>query len=229
MKRELTYRWDMGDGTQYATPIIEHTYRRAGFYRLGLTVDNGMLSDLAYRDVYVTDDAPETGTEGQTDNWSWIDSGSQCRFSPDKESYLCGNQSLHATVQPYSGGRVTLACKLPDTTLPAHEESSLVFWLKTRNPNTPAWQNENPVVTLIDASGNALELKPQSDFLSHPPYNEARDGWTYFVVPLAGDADWKPIGKKIRQVREVRFGFDSWGAPPLDIWLDGVAFRPEGK
>jgi hypothetical protein len=188
-----------------------------------LTVDNGILSDLAFRDVYVTDDAQEIGTEGSAEDWSWIDPGSQCRFQSDRENYLCGTHSLHAIVQPYSGGRVTLVHTIPGDAATVADASSLVFWLKARNPNTPAWQNVNPIVTLVGTSGGILELQPQGDFLSNPPYNEARDGWTYFCVPLAGNSDWQPSGTPVRRVGELRFGFDSWGAPPLDIWLDGVA------
>jgi hypothetical protein len=77
-------------------------------------------------------------------------------------------------------------------------------------------------VTLADAAGREIVYTPAGDFLSQPPYNEAREGWTYFVVPLAGDNSWKRSGVEMKAIREIRFGFDSWGAPPLFIWLDGL-------
>lgn len=225
LKLPLQFRWDLGDGTQQDGPLVEHVFQRPGFYRLGLTVNNGALSDLAWRDVYVTEDVAEMGSEGQIDGWSWIDPSSTCRFQADRDTHLCGEESLLAHVQPYGGGRVTLVYRLDKPVPLTGQAMRLVFWLQTRNENVPAWQGPNPVVTLADADGLELEMMPSGDFLSAPPYNEAREGWTYFVVPLSGSKRWKRSGAELQQVREIRFGFDSWGAPPLKIRLDGIAFR----
>jgi len=121
---------------------------------------------------------------------------------------------------------VTLVYQVPGPALDLPAGSSLVFWLKTRNENIPAWQGANPLLALVDPSGARHELTPQGDFLSAPPYNEAREGWTCFTVPLAGNDDWKASETPVRALRELHFGFDSWGAPPLTIWLDGVTVRP---
>jgi hypothetical protein len=51
------------------------------------------------------------------------------------------------------------------------------------------WQDLNPLVALAGPEtkdGGALRLTPARDLLSQPPYNEAREGWTYFSLPLAG-------------------------------------------
>jgi hypothetical protein len=223
--RKLTFHWDLGEGTHSDQPVVRHVFRRPGFYRLGLTVSNGRLSDLAWRDMYVAEDLPELGTEEQVDSWSWRDPGSTCQFQSDRETRLCGAESLHARVDPYSGGRVTLVCRMDADAIPLARRSHVVFWLKTRNPNLPAWQGPNPVVTLVDDAGAELAFTPSTDLLSHPPYNEARDGWTYFTVPLDGDAGWSRQGEPVQAVRELHFGLDSWGAPPLEIWLDGLSIR----
>jgi parallel beta-helix repeat protein len=223
--RQLTFQWDLGDGTESEQAKVEHTFRQPGFYRLGLTVSNGLLSDLAWRDAYATEDLPELGTEGQVETWSWLDPASTCRFQADRTIRLCGSESLHATVSPYGGGRVTLVHRVPDSQIPLAGHSHVVFWLKKRNPNIPAWQGPNPLVALADRAGREMTLVPASDLLSHPPDNEGRDGWTYFAVPLRGDDVWKPEGEPIDAVGQLRFGFDSWGAPTLEIWLDGVAIR----
>lgn len=221
----LVYRWDLGDGAESTRPDVEHVYSKPGFYRLGLTVNNGLLSDLAWRDVYVTEDLTEIGTEEQVDRWSWIDPTSECRFRADRDVRLCGAESLRASVRPYGGGRVTLVYRTPRKGISLVGRSRLAFWLKKRNEHVPAWQGENPIVTLADPAGEQLVFNPAGDFLSSPPYNEARDGWTYFVVPLSGSDRWKRSGSDIRGVREIRIGFDSWGAPPLEIWLDGLTIQ----
>jgi hypothetical protein len=41
----------------------------------------------------------------------------------------------------------------------------------------------------------------------------------------AGDADWKREGagsKTLERVNWITLGFDSWGAPPPTIWVDGI-------
>jgi hypothetical protein len=175
--------------------------------------------------LYVTEQVDEIGSEGPVTGWSWSDPGSQCRFELDQEDRLSGQHALVAHIDPYSGGRVTLVYRLPnEVQLPA-DNPELVFWLQARNPSVPAWQGPNPVVTLADAAGRERQLMPAGDFLASPPYNEAREGWTYFVAPLRGDERWKSSGAEIRGLQEIRIGLDSWGAPPLQIRLDGIAVR----
>ena len=132
-----------------------------------------------------------------------------------------------AFVDPYGGGRVTLGYRLPRSAKPPGANDQLVFWLQTRDENTPAWQDVNPLVTLVDEQGNQLELVPARDLLSAPPYNEAREGWTYFVVPLRGNELWKRSGPELDSLQEIRFGFDSWAPPPLQIRFDGIAILPK--
>jgi hypothetical protein len=91
--------------------------------------------------------------------------------------------------------------------------------------HVPAWQNANPLVTLYDSPTKLVRLEPRQDIFSNPPYNEARDGWTYIKVPLRGDEHWKREGDNIATVNFLTIGFDSWGAPPLRIWLDGLAIE----
>ena len=106
-----------------------------------------------------------------------------------------------------------------------HDRTHLVFWIKTRNEGTPAWQDVNPPITLHGPGGKSAQLTPTGDFLSNLPYNEAREGWAYFAVPLAGNDRWKRSGDALSEIEKLDIGFDSWGAPPLGIWLDGLGLR----
>jgi hypothetical protein len=104
--------------------------------------------------------------------------------------------------------------------------SRLAFWLKTRNEHVPGWQDKNPLIELIAADGSVSTLTPSRDVLSELPAIEAREGWLYLEVPLAGNEDWERSGADIPTATGLRLGFDSWGAPPLQIWLDGLMFQP---
>ena len=36
---------------------------------------------------------------------------------------------------------------------------------------------------------------------------------------------WQRTGDNISSLKEIRFGFDAWGAPPLVIWFDGLGVK----
>ena len=218
------FRWDLGDGTTSTLSRVEHAFKAPGFYRVGVTVTNG-LSDLGWRDFYVVEDVTEIGTEGQAAEWSWIDGGSTCAFKDDKVVRNSGASSLFALVEPYSGGRVSLSYpKGRGAGVSLKGKTHIVFWVKAVNENLPAWQGENPIVTLHESEAKRSTITPQGDFMSTLPYSEAREGWAYFVVPLAGDKKWKREGD-VETVNWLTIGFDSWGAPTLRIWLDGLAVK----
>lgn len=223
--RALAYRWFVWPEAAGTAAALSRTFDAPGFYRVALTVNNGLLSDLAWRDLYVVEDVAELGTEDDAGAWSWIDPGSEVRFTADRDVVLLGRSSLRAHVEPYSGGRVTLRCTRPGGPVSLDGKSQIVFWLKTRNEHVPAWQDVNPLVVLIGPDGARLQLTPARDFLSAPPYNEAREGWTHFAVPLEGNDDWRRSGAAIGAVQSIEFGFDSWGAPPLVMWVDGLGVK----
>jgi len=228
--RALTFRWDLGDGTVEQAARVKHVFGQAGFCRVGLTVNNGVFSDLAWRDFYVVDDLCEIGTEGGAADWSWIDPHSKVKFSDDRTVRLAGAMSLHAFVHPYSGGRVSLLYPASrQAAWPAQRKTHLVFWLKVLNENVPAWQDLNPIVTLYESEKQFVRLTPKVDLLAQPPYNEAREGWYRFQVPLAGDEMWQRQGAELATINYLTLGFDSWGAPPLHIWVDGLAFREDSQ
>jgi hypothetical protein len=223
--QERSYRWRTQPLAVGEGPIWKRMFAAPGFYRLALTVHNGRYSDLAWRDVYAVRDVQEFGTERGASSWDWIDPQSKVAFADDDAERLVGKTSLRARVSPYSGGRVTLRRTTSGEPAKLDGKSALVFWLKTRNENVPAWQDLNPLVELNSPDGRSLRLAPKRDLLSEPPYLEAREGWTYFRVPLAGDETWQRVGERIQTVKSVRLGFDSWGAPPLLIWIDGLGFE----
>ena len=223
---DLTYRWDLGDGTIATKARVEHKFSAPGFYRVGLTVNNGLLSDLAWRDFYVVDGGEELGTEGQATDWTWRDRGSKVAFSNDTDTTICGKSSVLALVKPYSGGRVSLLCPIAEKEgRSLADKTELVFWIRAINEGTPAWQSANPVVTLYASDDRFAVLTPAADLMSQRPNNEEREGWTYFKVPLKGNDDWKLEGELPKSVKYLTIGFDSWGAPPLKIWIDGMSLR----
>ena len=95
-------------------------------------------------------------------------------------------------------------------------------WIAARNPNVPAWQDGNPLVTLTDRAGRSMTLRPEKDLLAAPATTESREGWLRIEAPVAGGEGWVRSGEMIAEVSAFGLGFDSWGAPPLEIRIDGL-------
>lgn len=228
-KSQRHFYWDLGDGTTAETAQIKHQFKTPGFYRLGLTVHDGQLSDLAWRDFYVVSNAPETGTEASAAQWGMEDDKDPtCKitYRDDDSTKIAGKSSIAAVIDPYHGRRVNLLYpRSRDADWQPKKDQRLVFWLKTINPNLPGFQDVNPVVTLHGPKKELLRLTPKSDLLTQPPYNEAREGWKYFSIPLAGDAQWQTEGKLPTKIQHLTIGIDSWGGDPFKLWIDGLAIE----
>lgn len=226
---KLSFRWDLGDGTTAESAKVTHTWKQAGFYRVGVTVDDGKLSDLAWLDAYVVEDVVEVGTEGAAEGWGFTcqTGGSKFTFADDAAVRICGKVSLRALVQPYGGSRVAAlfpGSKKARWSLAGKKE--IVFWARYLNGDVMGWQDGNPVVTLHETEQKFIRFVPTRDWFREPRYNEGRDGWNYYAIPLAGDAAFKREGaKELSEVNWISIGVDSWGAPPLRLWLDGLAIR----
>jgi parallel beta-helix repeat protein len=222
----ISQRWDFGDGQTATGPVDQHVYRIPGFYRLGVTGTAGKSSALAWRDLYIISRLLELSTEGNSHEWRSIDPDSKVAFVDDRATFLVGTSSIRARVEPYGGGRVNLSTSAPkDASWALRDKSSLVFWIKTQNENLHGWQGPNPLVALHGPDGKTLRLTPKTDLLAQPPYNEARDGWTYFVVPLKGSSEWQREGDELSSLTAISLGFDSWESSPLTIWIDGLALE----
>jgi parallel beta-helix repeat protein len=223
----LTFAWDLGDGTRVDSSRLEHAYARPGFYRAGVTVDNGSLGALAGLDIYVVDNV-DIAADAST--WTWTDTSGQCQtvFTDDPEGKLVGAASVRARIDPYDGMRVSLLWpKTKDWKLPFADKKELVFWIKSIDEYVTGWQDGNPLVTLWQSEDCYVRLSPARDFMAQPKNSEARAGWSRYAVTLAGDADWRreAKGAALATVNWITLGFDSWGGPPLTIWIDGLGLR----
>lgn len=227
--RKLGFRWDLGDGAVATEGKVTHTWKAPGFYRVGLTVDNGALADLAWLDAYVVEDVEELGTEGGAAAWGFVcqTNTSKIAFADDPEVRISGKSSLRAHISPYGGFRVApLYPASKDAKWSLRGKKELVFWARYFNGDVTGWQEGNPVVTLHETEDRFIRLVPSQDWFRAPKYNEGRDGWNYYAIPLAGDEAFRREGAKdLKTIHWISIGVDSWGAPPLRIWIDGLALK----
>jgi parallel beta-helix repeat protein len=221
----LLFRWDLGDGTIARTAWVEHVFKKPGFYRVGVTVNNGLLADLGWRDFYVVDEREQPATEGQASHWTFQDDWqrSKVAFTDDKAVKIAGMSSLHAEVNPYSGARLRLLYpEMKNADWSVKGKTHLAFWLKVVKEHP--WQDANPEITLYETDKKFVRLVPRREVLGNA-VNEAREGWWYVVVPLAGDDVWQRQGPTLETINYLSIGFDTWEHGPLRIWVDGLRLQ----
>ncbi len=229
----LSFQWDLQQGLLRTGPGIRQRFNQPGFYRLGVNVTVGQQTELAWRDVYVVGADEVSGTEGELSNWTLTDfqervrsaeQKSRMQITADHQEKLVGNSSLGVTIDPYAGFRVALKWTAPmKEARQVSDQQRLSFWLKSINEDVTGWQG-GPFLTLHGASGEECLLEPAEgrDLMRELDDNEGRDGWRLFEIPLGGDTRWNRIGKLPATVTGISLSFDSWGAPPLKLWIDGL-------
>jgi len=229
--RPLSYQWWL-DGKAGDGPVLQCTFPAPGFYRLGLTVHDGALAGLAWRDVLAVQPvAQELGTEGQAAAWGFELEGNENgkgRMTFTNESRgVVGGQCLRFTPDPYPGMYATAIYPgTRDAGWNFAGKTQIRFWIRTQNPNTAGWQNAGPVIRLLGRTGQ-IELKPVKDanLLNDPPFSEARWLWMPMTIPLAGDAQWQRATQgqvTLERIEAISLSLDSWGGDPFTVWLDGL-------
>jgi parallel beta-helix repeat protein len=233
--RPLQYQWWLG-GEAGKEPVLERTFDQPGFQRLGLTVQNGALAALAWRDLLVVGPVPkELGTEGQASQWGFelegnADGKGRILFSDDPNA-IVGTRCLRFTPNPYPGAYATAvfpAARNAGWNFAGRKRIS--FWIRAENPNLPGFENAGPVVRLLGPKGH-IEYRSAKDakdanLLNDPPFSEARWCWMPVSLPLEGDASWQRTVTRqvqIERIDAVSIAVDSFGGDPFTIWLDGLA------
>lgn len=230
--RPMRFRWTAGE-TGGDQALFEPTFTKPGFYRLGLTVDNGVLADLAWRDLIVSEPGrEELGTENQAIQWSYelegnADGRGRMSFTDDSNSVV-GKTSLRFTPDPYPGQYATVMFPRDrNADWDFSRKTKLRFWIKATNPNLPGFQHAGPVLWLYGRDG-VVKLEPAKgrNLLGDLPFSEARWTWMPVEVPLTGDAAWKrqDTGQvDLAHIRGLGLALDSWGGNPFTVWIDGLS------
>ena len=195
--RPLEFHWDLG-GEAASGRTVSRVFSEPGFYRVGLTVSNGPLSDLASIDFYAVDTRGEPATERNASRWGWTmgqnSDGKGDAAITDSGRAIEGRKSILFRPDPYKGAETAaLFPKTRDAGWDLSKKERLCFWIGYLNPNN-GFQGPNPIVRLHSKAG-ALSYVPAlggipRNLLGDLPYSEARYGWIRAEIPLAGGDDW---------------------------------------
>jgi nitrous oxidase accessory protein NosD len=229
--RPLQYLWWL-EGKAGERAELERAFEKPGYYRLGLTVQNGALANLAWRDLLVVRPvAQELGTEGAANRWGYElelnDHGKGRILFEDDPNGILGSRCLRFTPNPYPGAYATAIFPAArDAGWNFAGKKQIQFWIKAQNPNVPGWQNPGPVVRLMARAGQ-MTFKPARDanLLNDPPFSEARWLWMPVSIPLSGDAQWQCATNgqvSLDRIEAISLSLDSWGGDPFNVWLDGL-------
>ena len=212
--------------------MLERVFTQPGFYRVGLTVDNGALASLAWRDVLVVQPvAQELGTEGQASCWGGAqeldqDGTGRIVFANDPTA-LFGSRSLRFTPNPYRGAYATAIYPASrDAGWDFSDKKQIRFWIKAQNLNVRGWKSAGPVIRLLNHAGQ-IEYKPakNANLMNKPPFSEAHWTWMPVTIPLAGDICWQRTTTghvSLDNIDALSLSLDSLGSDPFAVWLDGL-------
>ena len=223
------------DKTPFQTGrTIQLRFDRPGFHRVGLNATLNGRTELAWQHVYAVAPVTELGTEHNAAGWSITDfhdrtrsdqQTSRAAFAVDSDHALIGTQALRVHIAPYAGFRTALTWPADQTLrIPATDQQQLTVWLKAINSDVTGWQG-GPFIVLHGPAGQICHLEPAAgrDLMRELQHNEEREGWRLLEIPLAGSDAWKRDGQLPQEIHAISIAFDSWGAPPLTLWLDGLA------
>jgi parallel beta-helix repeat protein len=236
LDRHPRFAWDLGDGTVSDRADVTHAFKKPGFYRVGVSLSTAAGSELAWRNFYVVNDVQEIGTEGTASAWSIEDFHernrsntqiSRAEFTDDATDRLVGKSALRVVIRPYAGFRAALTYPRDhNAAWSTKGKTKLTFWMKVINEDVTGWQG-GPFLVLHGDGDQKCYVEPRQglDLMRQMDHNEGRDGWRRMEVPLRGGDQWQLDGAVPDSLKAVSLAFDSWGAPTLRIWIDGLAIE----
>ena len=216
---------------------VQRQFAEPGFHRIAVTVVVAGHVELAWRNVYVIQAVTELGTEHNGAGWGIADfhdrtlstqQTSQARFTAVSDAALIGQQALQINIAPYAGFRVALTWPQDHSLkIPGDEAQYLSIWMKTINSDVTGWQG-GPFLVLHGTDGSRCYLEPAEgrDLMRELEFSEQREAWRRLQIPLKGSEDWVRDGQIPEKISAVSLCVDSWGAPDLQLWLDGLAITP---
>jgi hypothetical protein len=174
MDSNLNYRWEFGDGTwagfhpTLTSPVVKHTFDKAGIYRVGVMIDNGILANLQGIVVTVVPNGTEIGTEGNANLWS-ISGGNGATVS-NTPFTVDGNIAIqvknYANYRPTTGPGDNFSLVYPSTMdLNGLNGAILSFELKSVSEYRSNDSN-SPRVRLYKDEGNYIQYNSIKDYLT---------------------------------------------------------------
>lgn len=228
--QDLEYRWDLGDGNLYNSKVVSHIYEKPGFYRSGLTVNNGKLADLEFVNIHVTPIGEEIGTDKCVEQWKIESDDKEVSVTNDNEYFISGNGSIHVSARQGVNHVITYP-KDKNLGLDLTNKNLMSFFLKFQTEADTDWNrsNKKPVVRLYESECNYIEYTPKTAYLEQlfVPVNEQKYEWKLIQFELDKPLDWDKciVGKpRLQSINYIQFIEGPSTSAISDFWIDCLQF-----
>ncbi|MBP3962057.1 right-handed parallel beta-helix repeat-containing protein [Paenibacillus lignilyticus] len=190
---QLTYRWDMGDGTVSETAKVEHIYEQAGFYRVGLTVIGPSgTADLDWIDLNVLHAKEQIKHRVQVNQAllaGVVPNHSAVMMMNDDPTSVGDGQALQLQA---SSSLVKLQLPVPAEiaaqALTKSNRGELSFWIKFSHETWGGFPSSAFTVRLKQDDGRYVQwVSARPLFEWTQIASEARNGWSNIRIPLSGE------------------------------------------
>jgi parallel beta-helix repeat protein len=233
--RALSYRWEMGDGIVLEEAYVNHTYATPGFYRIGLTVSDGVLSDMAWFDLYVVPNPTTVLLSLKPDSAQLADDPYNrfSRLQLDNRHFVHHSPSAHIQ----SSSTLTQIRFLIFSGVKLSHANKLGLWMKYQHEVRDGFNHGQFVIRLVQDNNNYIQY-----VCNQPYYNwskiasEARYGWSHIEVPVtigipnidfdSATSAWQTssVGNPdLDRLQYVEVEYSSHGGH-FSVWLDEIAF-----
>ena len=212
----------------FGMAMQEVTFEEPGAYDVDVTVHDGALAGLAYRQVAVVPTGTPIGED--VSGWTYACSATHGASAVFGDMSGCTG-TVAADVEGLQDGSVHLTTDAPfdfagifprsqDLGLDGSAtDAVLAFFVRARNANElGGWQGNAPKVVLVSAGGT-ITYTPTANMLP----NDGKE-WFYVAVPLAGDAAWTRVdrGGDLSDISAIELHMDTWGWGAYDVWIDAM-------
>lgn len=226
----LEYRWDLGDGTITDDNIVKHKYRKPGFYRMGLTVNDGRMADIAFKNIYVNYKGKETGTEDLISKWGYDSDDDEAVLKEDTENYISGNHSICLMTKKGTNHKLFYPAD-KNAGLDLTDKDIMAFYIKFQADSETDWQkvNKKPVIRLHTTENDYFEYMPEDAYLEQifSRLWEEKYDWKYFEILLKNPYGWKckEFGKpKVNNINYIEIEEGPFKDSKSEFWIDGLKF-----
>ncbi|MZQ86102.1 PKD domain-containing protein [Paenibacillus sp. 5J-6] len=235
----LVYRWEMGDGTVQEQPEITHIYENPGFYRVALTVSSGLLSDLAWYDLYVLPH-PDTvllAVDAALTQITHVVPDQFASITQDRDNAVQKGQSVYLR-SASTLTRIRLDISTPDRQLfQLNQATQFAFWMKYHHEMWGGFTQDGLKLRFMQDDQNSIHYLCKAPIFNWSKIaSEARYGWSYFQVPLVTAADAQTFNEssdtwhvkitgnpQFSKLQNVVIEYSSHGGQ-FHVWLDEIVF-----
>lgn len=218
----LNYYWDFGNGKTSTKKHVEVTYKKPGFYRMGLSVHNGSRADMAFTNIYVLPN--NQCLQEIPGQWSLTSTG---RVELMKEmNDTVGGEVVKVQAMDGKDHRITYTLKNTVDVAQSHLSFMLKYKVEAADLEN---KGVNPIIQMEDSEENIMTIRPKKGYLNMygVAINEFKEDWRYIEIPLKGCKDWliqQEGNFDIRNMKSISFQIGPQVDSYCNVTLGGICF-----